>query len=395
MIVSVLQSNLLAALKAVSRSVDRSPTLPVLANVLLEAEDSILKISATNLEFSISANIGAKTEYAGSITVPARTFQELVSRLPDERIDMRVDKDTNTLFVRCGTQDANIRGIDSDEYPPIRHMDEGFDIEISSEVFRDMIKKVAPSAATEEFRPILTGIKFEIEDDKITLVAADGYRLAVHSWENLEDGWDIKGDEPVEFVVPAKAVKDLRGMMNDDAMVRIAFPKKISDKVTDEWTGNSVSFAFSGAHNVFRVVTTCQLLHGRFPDYKSIIPRNFTTTVTADTKDLLMIANRAKIFSRDNAFSTKLRLSPVGEGQLADIIIVGESAERGNTEGRAIGAINGEGMNVSLNVSFLIDLLSVIDEEHVVMQGNGPENPMLFKYEDREDYLYLVMPMSQ
>ena len=121
MIVSVLQENLAKSLNIVAKAVDSNPPLPVLANVLLETEDSRLKISATNLEMSITMWIGAKVEQSGSITLPAKTFGELVSSLSRERVDLRLDASTHTVHLRCGVQTSNIRGIDADEYPPINH----------------------------------------------------------------------------------------------------------------------------------------------------------------------------------------------------------------------------------------------------------------------------------
>ena len=125
MIVSVLQENLAKSLNIVTKAVDSNPPLPVLANVLLETEDSRLKLSATNLEMSISVWLGAKVEQAGSITLPAKTFSELVNNLSRERVDLRLDADTDTVHMRCGIQTSNVRGINADEFPPINHQRRG------------------------------------------------------------------------------------------------------------------------------------------------------------------------------------------------------------------------------------------------------------------------------
>ena len=161
MIVSVLQENLAKSLNIVTKAVDSNPPLPVLANVLLETEDSRLKISATNLELSITMWIGAKVEQSGSITLPARTFSELVSSLSRERVDLRLDAATHTVHLRCGVQTSNIRGIDSDEYPPINH-NESADLQIEGETLREMILQTAFAAAREQNRPILTGVYLQL-----------------------------------------------------------------------------------------------------------------------------------------------------------------------------------------------------------------------------------------
>ena len=374
MIVSVLQENLARSLTIVTKAVDSNPPLPVLANVLLETEDSRLKISATNLELSISVWIGAKVEQSGSITLPARTFSELVSSLSPERVDMRLDAATHTVHLRCGVQTSNIRGIDADEFPPINH-NESADLQVQGESLREMINQTAFASAREQNRPILTGVYLQLEGPTMTMAAADGYRLAVRT---AEIGASF--DERQDMVVPARTMSEVARIVEDDQEVGIALPAQ----------RNSVTFF---APNV---VVSSQLLEGRFPDFASIIPRSFVTSTVMYTNDLLVVCQRAEIFARDNANSANLRVKPaLNPGEPAEVLIVGKSAERGDSEGMLDATAEGEPLDISFNIRYLIDVLRVITEERVVFQSNGPENPGVLKPENRDDFTHVIMPMSK
>jgi len=374
MIVSVLQENLAKSLNTVTKAVDSNPPLPVLANVLLETEDSRLKISATNLELSISVWIGAKVEQAGSITLPARTFSELVNSLSPERVDLRLDAATHTAHLRCGVQTSNIRGIDADEFPPINH-NENADLQVPGETLREMIVQTAFAAAREQNRPILTGVYFLLEGQTMTLAAADGYRLAVRTAEIGESF-----DERQDMVVPANTMNEVARIVEDDQEVGISLPTQ----------RNSITFF---APNV---LVSSQLLEGRFPDFASIIPRSFVTSTVMYTNDLLVVCQRAEIFARDNANSANLRVKPaMNPGEPAEVLIVGKSAERGDSEGMLDATAEGEALDISFNIRYLIDVLRVINEERVVFQSNGPENPGVLKPENRDDFTHVIMPMSK
>ena len=374
MIVSVLQENLAKSLSIVSKAVESSPQLPVLANVLLETEDSRLKLSATNLELSITCWIGAKVEQAGSITLPAKTFSELVNNLSNERVDLRLDSTTHTVHVKCGVQTSNIRGIDADEFPPINH-NEKADLYVEGKSLREMIVQTAFAAAKEQNRPILTGVYVLLDDQVMTMAAADGYRLAVRTAEINETF-----NESQDLVVPAKTMNEVARVIEDDQEVGISLPTQ----------RDSVTFFLPN------VLISSQLLEGRFPDFASIIPRSYVTSTTMYTADLLRVCQRAEIFARDNANSANLHVKPAqNPGEPAEVIIVGKSAERGDSEGMLDASAEGEPLNISFNIKYLIEVLRVVKEERVVFQSNGAENPGVLRPENREDFIHVIMPMSR
>ena len=171
--VSVLQENLARGLGIVSRAIGSRPTLPVLANVLITAEDGRLRLSATNLEIAIIARVGAKVDEDGAITVPARTFQDFINALPPERVDLVLDTKTNSLKISCGMATSNMRGISADDYPALQEAPSDDGIAIAAQAFQEMITHVVFAAAKEDNRPVLTGVMTRFEGDILTMAAAD------------------------------------------------------------------------------------------------------------------------------------------------------------------------------------------------------------------------------
>jgi len=178
--VSCLQENFAKGLHIVGRAVASRSTLPVLSNVMLTTEGDQLKLSATNLEIGINCWVGAKIEEEGSITVPARLLGEFVNSLPPERIDMTLDEETKTLNLRCARFESNIKGIDSQEFPPVPTAStDDTAIKLEPESLRTVIDQVVFAAATDESRPILTGVLVQFNENDLTMAAADGFRLSV------------------------------------------------------------------------------------------------------------------------------------------------------------------------------------------------------------------------
>ncbi|MAU13661.1 MAG: DNA polymerase III subunit beta [Anaerolineaceae bacterium] len=374
--ISVLQENLAKALSIVGKAVEARPQLPVLANVLLQAEGSQLMVAATNLQMSITMWIGAKITEPGSITLPAKTFVDLVNNLSPERVDLTLDTDTHTMLVRCGATKSNIKGIDADEFPPIMHHDNP-DLLIEGGVLRSMINQTAFAAAQEENRPILTGVYTEVEGEAITMAAADGYRLALRTGK-LNASY---AGEKVSIVVPAKTLMEVaRSIEESDLEIGIALPQK----------RDIATFILPNLH------ISSQLLDGRFPDFSAIIPKAYVTQTVMYTDDLLRACKRAEIFARDSANSGRLYVKPAnGPSEPGEVMVVGKSAERGDNEGLVDASVEGEALDISFNIKYLIDVLRVIDEERVVFQSNGTENPGVIRPENREDFVHVIMPMSR
>ncbi len=371
---SVLQDKLAKGLGIVARAVENRPTLPVLGNVLLATEDARLKLAATNLEMSITTWIGAKVEKEGAITLPAKTFADLVNNLSPERVDLTLDPATLTVNLRCGATVSNVKGIDAAEFPVIPSGGDA-DITISGKTLKEMINQTVFAAAKEDNRPILTGVLMQLDGNVMTMASADGYRLAVRTTD-IEQTFAKRQD----LVIPAKALTEVgRVIGDDDEVVTITLPK---DR-------DIVLF-----HMKHTDIAT-QLLEGKFPDFAAIIPRSYVTSSVMYTSDLLAACKRAEIFARDSAYSAKLYVKPApGPGEPGAVTIVGMSAERGDNEGMLDASVEGEPLNISFNIRYLIDVLNVINDERVVLESNGAANPGVIRPENRDDFVSVIMPMQ-
>ncbi|MCU0498821.1 MAG: DNA polymerase III subunit beta [Anaerolineae bacterium] len=374
--ISVLQENLARGLSLVSRAIENRPTMPVLSNVLLKTEDARLKLAAVNMSLGLGITcwIGAKIEQEGAITLPAKTFADLVSNLSQERVDLTLDPATQTVQLRCGSTKANIKGIDANEFPPPQESGDG-DVSVLGKHLKEMILQTAFAAATEDNRPILTGVYVQLDGNVMTLASADGYRLAVRTIE-IEQTFS----QAVEMVIPAKAMSEIaRAITDDSAEVLITLPKERDIVV----------------FNTQNVQISSQLLEGKFPDFASIIPRKYNTQSIVYTSDLLRACKRAEIFARDTAYSGRIFVRPPkGPGEPGEILVTGKSAERGDNEGLVDATVEGEALDISFNIKYLIDVLNVISEERIVIENNGSASPGVIRPENRDDFVHVIMPMN-
>ena len=374
--ISVLQENLARGLSIVGRAVESRPSMPVLSNILLSTEDARLRLAAMNfnLGMTVTCWIGAKVEQEGAVTLPAKTFSDLVSNLSPERVDLQLDPATQTVSLRCGGTKSNIKGIDADEFPLIPEV-EGKTFAVPGKVLKEMINQTAFAAATEEGRPVLTGIYTLLEGNVLTMAAADGYRLALRTTE-IERSFE----QHVEMVIPARALIEVSRIISDsDEEVLITMPDD-RDLVVFK-TGN--------------VEVSSQLTEGKFPDFGAIIPKGYSTATVMYTADLLRACQRAEIFARDSAYSGRLYVTPPkGAGEPGEVIIVGKSAERGDNEGLVDASVEGEPLDIAFNIKYLIDVLRVISDERVVLESNGAANPGVIRPENRNDFVHVIMPMS-
>ncbi len=372
--VSILQDQLARGLSIVSKAVDSRPTLPVLANILLMTEDARLKLVATNLEMSITTYIGAKVDRPGAITLPAKTLVELITNLSPERVDLTLDSATQTVNVRCGTTNSNIKGIAASEFPPVPESQEP-DVLLPAKVFKEMVTQTVFATSREDARPILTGLYVEFSGDVLTMAAADGYRLAVRT-ARLEE----KVAKNRIMIIPAKTMSEVARVITDD-------DKEIG--ITLPGAREGVMFYYEST------VITSQLLEGKFPDFGAIIPKNYSTAMTVYTDELLKQCKRAEIFARDSNYSARLFIKPAASpSEPGEVMIVGRSAERGDNEGMIDASVEGEAIEVAFNIRYLIDVLNVVGSERVILESNGSAHPGVIRPEGRDDFVSVIMPMS-
>ena len=338
---SCLQENLARGLSVVSRAVAARSTLPVLSNVLLATDQSRLKLSATNLEMGVNCWIGAKVEDEGAITIPTRLLSDFVNSLPPEPISMELNPRSQTLALRCARYDANIKGIDAQEFPLILTIAEDDTVDLDVATLRHMIEQVAFAAATDESRPVLTGVLASLSDSGITLAAADGFRLSVSSATIAQET-----KRPISVIIPARALQEL---------ARISAEQQEPIQMTVSANRNQVFFHMQD------IDVLSQLVEGSFPDYKAIIPKAHNTRTVVNTAEFLKAVQLASFFSRDSANIIKLQIEAPNELGGGQLTIAGTSADLGDNVSQIDATVDGQSARIAFNAKYLTDVFGVID----------------------------------
>jgi DNA polymerase-3 subunit beta len=368
-----LQENLNRGLSIVGRAVATRTTLPITNNVLLTAEGGQLKLVATNLEMAISCWIGAKVEEEGSITVPARLLTEFVSSLPSDTISINLSPQTKTLGLKCARFEARISGMDAKEFPPIPSVDDGITTEVEVEAIRQAINQVVFAAATEESRPVLTGVCTQFEGSTLTLAAADGFRLAVFKMP-------IKGkfSQKTEVIIPARTLAELNRLIGD---------QEEAVNITLNPNKSQVLFRLKSTELV------SQLVQGTFPNYSQLIPKSYNTRVIVSVAEFLRATKTASIFARDGSGIVRLVVTPGSESNPGRLAISARSEEIGDDVGEIDATVEGADAKIAFNGKYLTDVLSVLRESQVALEVTNPSSPGLIRPVGTDNYTHVVMPM--
>jgi DNA polymerase-3 subunit beta len=374
-----VQENLAEGLAVVGRVVPTKSTLPVLSNVLLTAQNGELQLAATNLEMAVAHRVSATVSAEGQITLPARLLADYVALLDHGgRVDLELNGKTHKVHLACGRYEANVAGIDAEDFPPIPAVDEsGSRFTMEAAALKDAISQVVFAAAPDDSRPVLAGVLMRLSGGQLTLAAADGFRLAVRHVELSQSGSDL------QMIVPARALNEVARLLptEDDAEVTISCTAN----------GNQVFFAFG------KTEVTSRLIEGQFPDYQRIIPPEAKTQVKLSTHDFLRATRAAAVFARDNSNIVRLECAPSEDGAelaMGRVMVKSTSAEMGDNEGHLDASVNGDAVQIAFNGKYLRDALEVIETPEVRLQITGPSSPgIILPAGDSNGYLHVIMPM--
>jgi DNA polymerase-3 subunit beta len=375
--VTVLQENLARGLSIVSRAVSPRSTLPVLANVLVATDEGRLRLSATNLELGITCWIGAKIAEEGSTTVPARTFADLVGTLSDTQVDMTLNVRTQTLNLRCGASNTDLKCIDAQEFPPMPVVDFSQGLQINVADIKEMIQQVVFAASTDDARPVLTGVLVTVNGDQVTMAAADGFRLSVR-----KATLSSPASRPINAVIPARALSELARIAGDgDQALTMVMPPGRGQVV----------------FRLREVELVSQLIEGTFPDYEQIIPRRCETRAVLSTASFLKACKQAEIFAREGSHIARINISPGGELQPGTVEISGQSEETGSNQNVVDASIEGPPLLIAFNVRFLREVLDVVKTPNVALETTSDTRPGVIRpvggQDGQGDFLHVIMPM--
>lgn len=378
--ISCVQENLAKGLGIVGRAVATRSTLPVLSHVLIETDQSRLKLAATNLEIGITCWVGAMIEQEGSITVPGRIFGELVSSFAADKVVALQTKGAS-LHVTCAGYEGNLRGIAAEEFPVIPQVSNQASCSVGPHELQEALGQVSFAAATDDTRPVLAGVLFSFRGSSLTLTAADSFRLAVRQMEVVKPlGQDI------DIIVPLRTVQELSRILSDQE-------EPIEITVTPN--RSQVLFHLSTVDLVSR------LIEGTFPNVQQVIPTRSSTRVILNTKDFQNASKFASLIARDANNIVRLTISDNhtaerdGATDAPGTVTVGANADVGDAKVTVDAVVESDSpqLTIAFNGKYLGDVLGVINTGQVSLELNSPSSPGVVRPVGANNYTHVIMPM--
>lgn len=360
---TVKQENLSKALNIIGKVASNQTSLPILNNILLQTNGSRLLIAANNLQVAISQNIGAKVEKVGSITVPAKLVSEFVSTLPRENIILKTNG--SHLLIESENYKSKINGVAADDFPELPIVEDAtarFSIPVDD--FKTAVSQTIITASNDASRPILTGVYWHTFEGFLYLAATDGYRLSERKL--------FKVDGEIDAVIPTSSLKEVLSA--------------ISDGIED------IEVLFNEGQAEFHVgdmLIVCNLINGKFVDYRRLIPASTETNLVLDKADFVRTVKVAALFAREVGGSITLQANDE-ESKLSIHSIASELGENTST---APANVSGNG-EVTLNSRYLLEALNVIGNGEVEFGFSGKLAPTIIKSAQNTDYIHIIMPLK-
>ena len=370
---SCQQEDLHRGLSAVARAIPARSTLPITQHVLLEAAEGSITLSATDAEtIAITYKIPATVEEPGAITMPSRLLSDFVATLPHEPIEMVLAERSRQVGLSCARNTASIGGMDAEDFPPIPPVDGVDTIPLEASRLRSGISQTVFSAATDDSRPILTGVHFGIADGQLCLAAADGFRLSVHTMEVAADANDRA------VTVPARALAELGRLLQEaeDGAVQLTF----------NTAGTQVQFDLGHAKLI------AQLIQGTFPNYEQLIPESSTTRTEVAVGEFVRETRIASIFARDGSGIVRIIATP-GDGGPGRLSIIARADEVGDNEGEIDAVVDGDEARIAFNGRYLSEVLAVMESDRVAIETSSPSSPGVLRPVGDDRFVHVVMPM--
>ncbi|MDR1954187.1 MAG: DNA polymerase III subunit beta [Clostridiales Family XIII bacterium] len=362
------QENLVKALNIVSKAVSMRTTLPILKGILIKCDVSKKRVflSASDLDISIETGTEALIEDEGSIVVSAKMFTDIVRKLPPGEVVFEL-KEGDIVEVKRGYSEFTLQGIPSDEFPRIESIEDGNSFSLEKTLLKNLIKGSCFAASTEEARGIITGVLLEMEKDSVSMVALDGYRMAIVKEV-------IKGDEERRLIISGRIVQEIGKLLADN----------------DNSEEEDVEIKVSDKKAIFHLKDTkivARLMEGEFIKYKDILPKDNNTKIKIRRIALMESVERASIIVREGKNSF-IRFS-LEEGQ----VIISSRAEEGTVRETVPIEIEGNPIEIGFNARYMIDTLKAIEDEEILMDFNTSISPCLVRPIEGEYYEYLILPV--
>ena len=358
---SVTKEKLLECLQQVQNVVSTRTTLPILSNVLLQTNGSEVRLTTTDLDVGVRGSFEAQIEKEGATTLPARRLFTIIRELPSSEIQFDVDG-KNAASIRSGQSFFKILGLPEEEFPPLPKFDDSKVVNIRQKDLRDGLRKTSYAISTDETRYVLNGVLFSFKDNKLTLVATDGRRLAM-----LDIDLEFPRSHEADIIVPTKAVTELQRLLTDEGDVRVSV--------------GSGQIAF----DLNNTLLVSKLIEGNYPNYRQVIPGEMKERVTLERETLLNSLRRVSLLASDKSNSIKLNFSK------NNIDITANTPEVGEAKESLPVAYKGREFSIAFNPEFLMAPLRNLAEDEIFLDLIDEMSPGVIKIQS--PFLYVLMPM--
>tara|TARA_B100001027_G_scaffold36902_1_gene22972 strand:- start:9 stop:1136 length:1128 start_codon:yes stop_codon:yes gene_type:complete len=347
-------------------------TMPILSNVLIEAEEGHISLTTTNLDLGIRCRIKAEVSDTGSITLPVRKLATIVKELPVNEVFLETSK-KNQAKITSGGSLFKIMGISSEEFPPLPTFENRKVFDLSQEEIVNMLKSVSYAQSTDENRYILNGVYFKFADEKLTLVATDGRRLGLTGLD-----LEVSEENTGSLILPAKTVAELERLMGKGEKVSIAF--------NDRQAAFEIGLDEAGDSGlVDHLYLVSKIVEGNYPNYRQVIPKETEHRVKIERELMLECVHRAALVTSDKSNSVKIKISK----NLLEIS--GQSSEYGESHESMAIAYDGPEVQVAFNPQFLMEPLKALNKDEVFFEFKDELSPGLFKTLD--NFICVIMPL--
>jgi DNA polymerase-3 subunit beta len=357
----VTKEKLLEGLQQVQNVVSTRTTLPILSNVLLQADGSEVHLTTTDLDVGVRGSCEAQVDKEGATTLPARRLFNIVRELPSSEIQFDVDG-KNAASIRSGQSFFKILGLPEEEFPPLPKFEDAKIVTIRQKDLRDGLRKTSYAISTDETRYVLNGILFSFKDNKLTLVATDGRRLAM-----VEIELEFPRSHEADIIIPTKAVTELQRLLTDDGDAKVSM-------------GNG-QIAF----DLNKALLVSKLIEGNYPNYRQVIPAEAKERVKLERETFLNSLRRVSLLASDKSNSIKLNFGKNNIDITANTPEVGEAKESLPVQ------YKGRDFSIAFNPEFLMAPLRALTEDEVFLDLIDEMSPGVLKIQT--PFLYVLMPM--
>jgi DNA polymerase III subunit beta len=362
----ITRDNLQQGLAAVAASIPTRTTLPVLSNILIDVGEDSIAMSGTDLDIAVSVTVPAEVDEAGSLTVPAKKLQELARELPEHPV--RLTSKADRLELTCGRATFRLNGMPRDEFPTFPTVDFSSSWKVRGKVLHDLIRQTSFAVSTEESRPILNGVLWQLADGEMRMVATNGHRLA-----RMRVPADAAGAPKVDLIVPPKALAQVERLFSADDEIEVARSE------------NHIGFRKEGTQVFTR------LIEGPYPNYEQVIPKDNDKHAVADRNQLVQVLRRMAVVASDQTHRVRLGFTSNTVRFAVETPDLGEAHEDLEVE------YDGEPIDIGFNASYLLEVLRYMPTDEVKLTFKAPERAATIEPTngagDAPDYLCLVMPL--